>query len=78
MATKGSLVGNQSLQPKRPVRYVAAKKTVKSVKRKKKKPEWDVSNMKLTETIRKPPSRLRLLKLYTQLLDSNIDKYVER
>lgn len=50
MATKGFLVGNQSLQPRRPVRYVATKKTVKSVKRKKKKPEWDVSNTKMIDS----------------------------
>lgn len=76
MATKGFLVGNQSLQPKRPVRYVATKKTVKSVKRKKKKPEWDVSNKKMIEIVRKPPSRLRLYGYYLNRI--LIDKYVER
>ena len=42
MASRGFLVGDHNIRPRRPVRYVASKQT-KAAKRKKKKPEWDVS-----------------------------------
>lgn len=45
MATKGFLVGDHTILPRRPVRYVATKQATKSTKRKKKKPEWDVSRI---------------------------------
>lgn len=51
MATRGGfLVGDHNIRPRRPVRYLASKQT-KSTKRKKKKPEWDVSTIKFTERI---------------------------
>ena len=51
MATRGGfLVGDHNIRPRRPVRYVASKQT-KSTKRKKKKPEWDVSTVTFTEMI---------------------------
>ena len=45
MATKGFLVGDHSIRPRRAVRYVANKQASKTTKRKKKKPEWDVSRL---------------------------------
>ena len=45
MATKGFLVGDHSIRPRRAVRYVANKQASKTAKRKKKKPEWDVSRI---------------------------------
>lgn len=52
MATRGGfLVGDRNIvRPRHPVRYVASKQT-KSTKRKKKKPEWDVSTRKLAKTV---------------------------
>lgn len=47
MATKGFLVGDHSIRPRRAVRYVANKQASKTGKRKKKKPEWDVSRIYL-------------------------------
>lgn len=43
-------MGDHNTRPRRPVRYLASKQT-KSAKRKKKKPEWDVSTVTLTERI---------------------------
>ncbi len=50
MAARGGfLVGDRNIvRPRHPVRYVASKQT-KSTKRKKKKPEWDVSTRKLAK-----------------------------
>ena len=45
MATEGFLVGDHSIRPRRAVRYVANKQASKTTKRKKKKPEWDVSRI---------------------------------
>ena len=45
MASKGFLVGDHSIRPRRAVRYVANKQASKTAKRKKKKPEWDVSRI---------------------------------
>ena len=51
MATRGGfLVADHNIRPRHPVRYLASKQT-KPTKKKKKKPEWDVSAVTFTEMI---------------------------
>lgn len=75
MATRGGfLVGDHNIRPRRPVRYVASKQT-KSTKRKKKKPEWDVSTVTFTETFAK---LLFLLGIQRLEIDNFYETYDEK
>ncbi|XP_068675307.1 uncharacterized protein [Montipora foliosa] len=72
MATKGFLLGDNSLRTSRPVRYVATKQTVKSTKRKKKKkPEWDIRRHELHKS--KNAAKVPFQRWQNQAAEDSID-----